>query len=84
MKRSMTIEDFKEDIKNYIDSYLENDDEFTERHEQRLKDIQEDDEVLTRLATELYNNGVLNTIDDIGRFNYERNYYINELLKGEL
>lgn len=84
MKRSMTIEDFKEDIKNYIDSYLENDDEFTEEYEQRLRDIQEDDKTLTILATNLYNSSMLNAINDIDRFNYAKNYYIDELLKGEL
>lgn len=84
MKRSMTIEDFKEDIKNYIDSYLENDDEFTEEYKQRLRDIQEDDKTLTILATNLYNSSMLNAINDIDRFNYAKNYYIDELLKGEL
>ena len=78
-----TIDEYKKDIIIYINGYLENDDEFTEINEEKFRRIQNDDKILTRLATELYNNEVLNTIDDIYRFNYERNYYISELLDKE-
>lgn len=83
MKRSITIEDFKKDIYGWVNSYLENDDEFTEMNEEKFRKIQNDDEILTRLATELYNNEVLNAIEDIDKFNIERNYYISELLDKE-
>lgn len=79
-----TIDEYKKDIIIYINGYLENDDEFTEINEEKFRRIQNDDKILTRLATELYNNKVLNTIDDIDRFNYERNYYISELLDKEI
>ena len=75
---------FKKDISIYINGYLENDDEFTEINEEKFRRIQNDDKILTRLATELYNNEVLNAIDNIDRFNYERNYYISELLDKEI
>lgn len=78
-----TIDEYKKDISIYINGYLENDDEFTEINEEKFRRIQNDDKILTRLATELYNNEVLNAIDDIDRFNYERNYYISELLDKE-
>lgn len=78
-----TIDEYKKDIIIYINGYLENDDEFTEINEEKFRRIQNDDKILTRLATELYNNEVLNAIDDIDRFNYERNYYISELLDKE-
>lgn len=79
-----TIDEYKKDIIIYINGYLENDDEFTEINEEKFRRIQNDDKILTRLATELYNNEVLNAIDDIDRFNYERNYYISELLDKEI
>ena len=79
-----TIDEYKKDISIYINGYLENDDEFTEINEEKFRRIQNDDKILTRLATELYNNEVLNAIDDIDRFNYERNYYISELLDKEI
>ena len=79
-----TIDEYKKDIIIYINGYLENDDEFTEMYEEKFRKIQNDDKILTRLATELYNNEVLNAIDDIDRFNYERNYYISELLDKEI
>jgi len=78
-----TIDEYKKDIIIYINGYLENDDEFTEINEEKFRRIQNDDKILTKLATELYNNEVLNAIDDIDRFNYERNYYISELLDKE-
>ncbi|MBR2652818.1 MAG: hypothetical protein IKC22_00635 [Bacilli bacterium] len=78
-----TIDEYKKDISIYINSYLENDDEFTEMNEEKFRKIQNDDEILTRLATELYNNEVLNAIEDIDKFNIERNYYISELLDKE-
>lgn len=78
-----TIDEYKKDIIIYINGYLENDDEFTEINEEKFRRIQNDDKILTRLATELYNNEVLNAIDDIDKFNYERNYYISELLDKE-
>ena len=78
-----TIDEYKKDISIYINGYLENDDEFTEINEEKFRRIQNDDKILTRLATELYNNEVLNAIDDIDKFNYERNYYISELLDKE-
>lgn len=78
-----TIDEYKKDISIYINSYLENDDEFTEMNEEKFRKIQNDDEILTRLATELYNNKVLNAIEDIDKFNIERNYYISELLDKE-
>lgn len=78
-----TIDEYKKDISIYINSYLENDDEFTEINEEKFRKIQNDDEILTRLATELYNNEVLNAIEDIDKFNIERNYYISELLDKE-
>lgn len=79
-----TIDEYKKDIIIYINGYLENDDEFTEINEEKFRRIQNDDKILTRLAIELYNNEVLNAIDDIDRFNYERNYYISELLDKEI
>ena len=79
-----TIDEYKKDIIIYINGYLENDDEFTEINEEKFRRIQNDDKILTRLATELYNNEVLNAIDNIDRFNYERNYYISELLDKEI
>lgn len=79
-----TIDEYKKDIIIYINGYLENDDEFTEINEEKFRRIQNDDKILTRLATELYNNEVLNAIDDIDKFNYERNYYISELLDKEI
>lgn len=79
-----TIDEYKQDISVYIDCYLENDDELTEKNEEKFREIQNNDEILTRLATELYNNEVLNTINDIDTFNYERNYYISELLDKEI
>ena len=79
-----TIDEYKKDISIYINGYLENDDEFTEINEEKFRRIQNDDKILTRLATELYNNEVLNAIDDIDKFNYERNYYISELLDKEI
>lgn len=79
-----TIDEYKQDISVYIDCYLENDDELTEENEEKFRKIQNNNEILTRLATELYNNEVLNTINDIDTFNYERNYYINELLDKEI
>ena len=79
-----TIDEFKQDIKVYIDCYLENDDEFTEKNEKKYRKIQENDEILTKLAENLYQNKVLNSITDIDSFNYERNYYINELLEKEI
>ena len=63
-----TIDEYKKDISIYINSYLENDDEFTEMNEEKFRKIQNDDEILTRLATELYNNEVLNAIEDIDKF----------------
>lgn len=78
-----TIDEYKKDISIYIDCYLENDDEYSEMYEEKFRKIQNSDEILTRLAEELYNNEVLNAIDDIDRFNYERNYYISELLDKE-
>ena len=47
----MTIEEFKENIKTYIDSYLDNNDELTENNKDKFKRIQNNDEILTRLAT---------------------------------
>lgn len=79
---SMFASGDKEDEKDLI--VEENDDEFTEINEEKFRRIQNDDKILTRLATELYNNEVLNAIDDIDRFNYERNYYISELLDKEI
>jgi len=79
-----TLDEFKQDIKAYIDCYLENDDEFTEKNEKKYRKIQENDEILTKLAENLYQNKVLNSITDIDSFNYERNYYISELLEKEI
>ena len=79
-----TIDEYKQDISIYIDCYLENDDELTKKNEEKFRKIQNNDEILTRLATELYNNEVLNTINDIDTFNYERNYYISKLLDKEI
>ena len=79
-----TLDEFKQDIKAYIDCYLENNDEFTEKNEKKYRKIQENDEILTKLAENLYQNKVLNSITDIDSFNYERNYYISELLEKEI
>lgn len=79
-----TLDEFKQDIKTYIDCYLENNDEFTEKNEKKYRKIQENDEILTKLAENLYQNKVLNFITDIDSFNYERNYYISELLEKEI
>ena len=79
-----TIDEFKQDIKAYIDCYLENDDKFTKKNEKKYRKIQENDEILTKLAKNLYHNEVLNSITDIDSFNYERNYYISELLEKEI
>lgn len=79
-----TLDEFKQDIKAYIDCYLENYDEFTEKNEKKYRKIQENDEILTKLAENLYQNKVLNSITDIDSFNYERNYYISELLEKEI
>lgn len=76
----MTIKDFKDNIFHWINAYLENDDEYTTMYGEKFRRIQNNDEKLTKLAEKLYNNEVLNAIDDIDSFNYERNYYISELL----
>ena len=51
-----TLDEFKQDIKAYIDCYLENDDEFTEKNEKKYRKIKENDEILTKLAENLYQN----------------------------
>lgn len=76
----LKIEKLKKDIRIYIDCYLENDDEFTIKNEEKFRKIQNDEKTLNELARKLYDNEVLNSIKDIDRYNYERNYYINELL----
>lgn len=42
-------------INNYINFYLENDDELTEQNEEKYKRIQNDKAVMEKLATELGN-----------------------------
>ena len=80
----MDREEYKNDIKIYIDCYLENDDELTEKNKEKLRRIQNNDDSLNRLAKELYNNKALNAIEDTDKFNYERNYYISKLLDKEI
>lgn len=49
------MEKMLEYINNYINFYLENDDELTEQNEEKYKRIQNDKAVMEKLATELGN-----------------------------
>lgn len=78
-----TLDFYKSHINAYIDAYLTEKDEFTEMYEKPFRKIQNNEDVMTRLAQELYDNKTLKSIQDIDVFNYEINYYIQDLLKKE-
>lgn len=78
-----SIEEYKASISTYIDALLTEKDEFVEKYGEKYRSIQNDEETMTRLATELYNNEVLNSYEDQLQFDYEEHYYINLLLDKE-
>lgn len=75
------VDFYKKYISGYIDVYLENDDELTTMNEKRYREIQKNDESLTRYATELFNNKELNAINDTDKFYMEIQWYLQQLLK---
>lgn len=66
----------KKYINNYINFYLENDDELTLKNEEKYRRIQQDENVMNRLATELGNLKLVD-MQDI-------NYEISRLLEKEI
>ena len=70
------METMKKYINNYINFYLENDDELTLKNEEKYRRIQQDENAMNRLATELGNLKLVD-MQDI-------NYEISRLLKKEI
>lgn len=70
------MEIMKEYINNYINFYLENDDELTLKNEEKYRRIQQDENAMNRLATELGNLKLVD-MQDI-------NYEISRLLEKEI
>ena len=66
----------KKYINNYINFYLENDDELTLKNEEKYRRIQQDENAMNRLATELGNLKLVD-MQDI-------NYVISRLLEKEI
>jgi len=69
------METMKKYINNYINFYLENDDELTLKNEKKYREIQQDKQKMNKLATELGNLKLID-IQDI-------NYEISKLLERE-
>ena len=61
------METMKKYINNYINFYLENDDELTLKNEEKYRRIQQDENAMNRLATELGNLKLV----DMQDINYE-------------
>jgi len=61
------METMKKYINNYINFYLENDDELTLKNEKKYRRIQQDENAMNRLATELGNLKLV----DMQDINYE-------------
>lgn len=70
------METMKKYINNYINFYLENDDELTLKNEEKYRRIQQDENAMNRLATELGNLKLVD-MQDI-------NYEISILLEKEI
>lgn len=70
------METMKKYINNYINFYLENDDELTLKNEEKYRRIQRDENAMNRLATELGNLKLVD-MQDI-------NYEISRLLEKEI
>ena len=70
------METMKKYINNYINFYLENDDELTLKNEEKYRRIQQDENIMNRLATELGNLKLVD-MQDI-------NYEISKLLEKEI
>ena len=70
------METMKKYINNYINFYLENDDELTLKNEEKYIRIQQDENAMNRLATELGNFKLVD-MQDI-------NYEISRLLEKEI
>lgn len=70
------MEIMKKYINNYINFYLENDDELTLKNEEKYRRIQQDENAMNRLATELGNLKLVD-MQDI-------NYEISRLLEKEI
>jgi vesicle coat complex subunit len=70
------MEQMKKYINNYINFYLENDDELTQKNGKKFRKIQNDEDIMNKLATEL---GKMKLVDmqDI-------NYEISKLLNKEI
>lgn len=69
------MEIMKKYINNYINFYLENDDELTLKNEEKYKKIQNDEKIMNKLSTELGNMKLVD-MQDI-------NYEISKLLEKE-
>lgn len=70
------METMKKYINNYMNFYLENDDELTLKNEEKYRRIQQDENAMNRLATELGNFKLVD-MQDI-------NYEISRLLEKEI
>lgn len=70
------METMKKYINNYINFYLENDDELILKNEEKYRRIQQDENAMNRLATELGNLKLVD-MQDI-------NYEISRLLEKEI
>lgn len=70
------METMKKYINNYINFYLENDNELTLKNEEKYRRIQQDENAMNRLATELGNLKLVD-MQDI-------NYEISRLLEKEI
>ena len=70
------MEQMKKYINNYINFYLENDDELTQKNEKKFRRIQNDKNIMNKLATEL-GKMKLADMQDI-------NYEISKLLDKEI
>lgn len=70
------MEIMKKYINNYINFYLENDDELTLKNEEKYRRMQQDENAMNRLATELGNLKLVD-MQDI-------NYEISRLLEKEI
>ncbi|MBQ3475795.1 MAG: hypothetical protein IJH20_06480 [Bacilli bacterium] len=69
------METMKKYINNYINFYLENDDELTLKNEEKYRKIQNDEKIMNKLSTELGNMKLVD-MQDI-------NYEISKLLEKE-
>lgn len=69
------MEIMKKYINNYINFYLENDDELTLKNEEKYKKIQNNEQIMNKLAIELGNMKLVD-MQDI-------NYEISQLLEKE-